>query len=860
MAFIKTFLDWESAFGKSPSGRDVTLSKMTTEEYIRDPEFKVHGLGVQIEKETPFYLYKKDDLLHFLKTHPWDNTWAICHHSHFDLAILMWRCKISPRFIGDTLSMFRALYPHESASLYNMAKILELPPKGAELMSVKDKWKLTDEEQQMLGGYCCNDVDIASQAFYKMVKRFPVPELKLIDMTVRLFSEPALEVDRAVLIEEYKRERRKKRELIKSCCADKDTLASNDKFAETLLSVGIDPPKKLSPSKVKDGRVNPDEVDEAPRGILPSFKSTKGMTAEQKADLKVRKNAYPWSYAFGKNDEQFKLLLEHPDESVQALVEARMGVKSTIKETRSKRFYKIGSRGKFPVYQNYYGAKTGRFSGGDKQNTTNLNRVNPDDPTSGALRRSLLAPPGHILCVRDLSQIEARVLAYWAGQDDLVELFRQGGDPYNRQASQIFGYEVDRKKEEFYIEGLAGKASVLGCFGPDTLVLTDNGWKPITDVELTDKVWDGVEYVSHEGVLDRGEKRCIAAYGITATPDHKILAGRSWCEWQYVHAKHYLFHLALQRARLPPHPDKCDKKRCTVRKNPEVRKKKLTTYDIACAGPRQRFTVMTDCGPILVHNCGYGMGWSKFQESLRIGFMGMPPLIFDFEAAKKLGVSVDLFRLQRSYKKEYATLEEEALALKPLNIGADLHLCHCACVKHIVDQFRYGNDAIKASWKYAGEALKDIVDGVRTPVGIRCPVYTQKDGLVLPNGMVIRYHHLKANASGEYRYLSNRKKQEYSYLYGGKAVENIIQALARIVMTDQMLRIEKNLSRMRKKATEVFKVVTSTYDEVVSCIPDWYADECSDMMKLEMSIPPPWCADLPLKSSGGYARSYGDCK
>lgn len=719
MSLIRTILDWETAYGKHPvTQENITLSRMTTEEYVRHPLFKAHGLGVKIGNENSFYVYGQD-LLTFLKAHPWDRTFAICHHTHFDGAIFSWRAGIRPAFWGCTLSMARALFPHESLSLANISRLLGLGEKGRELVQFIHKWGLTDTEQKIMGGYCRNDVDLTSAAFAVMLKYFPASELRLIDLTIRLFTEPVLEVNRGILIEEYKRERRAKRALLKACGIDKAILASAPKFAELLLTLGVDPPKKLSPSKVKDGRVDPSNVGEPPRGLLPVFKA-KG-NKEERAAIKAAKSAYPWAYAFGKGDEEFKSLLDHPDPHIQAVVEARFGVKSTIKETRSKRFYKIGSRGKFPVYHNYYGAKTGRDSGGDKQNTTNLNRVNHKDPTSGVLRKSLLAPKRHMLVVRDLGQIEARKLAYWAGQEDLLQLFREGGDPYNRQASEIYGYEVNRKLPQFQLEGMAGKASVLGN--------------------------------------------------------------------------------------------------------------------------------------------GYGMGWSKFQESLRVGFMGMPSVLFTQQDAEKLGADIDAFSYQRSYKKGFTYLREEALAMKPLNVSETGHLWHCAAVKQIVDKYRASNPAIVALWKEAGHALKFIEQGVEAPVGKRGLVSTCKEGFLLPNGMKIRYNKLRSNEKGEFRYLSNVRRKEWSYLYGGKAVENCTQALARIVLTDQQLNIDKWLKAERSKDPgKFYQVVTSTYDEVVCCVPEYRADDALLMMEREMATAPPWCPGLPLKSSGGYATNYGDCE
>lgn len=719
MTLIKTVIDWETAYGKYPGTEEnITLSKLTTEEYVRHQKFKVHGMGVKINDEATFYVHG-EALLQFLKSHPWDKSFVVAHHSHFDGAILSWRAGIRPAFWGCTLSMARALFPHQPGTLANLSKILGIGEKGYELVHFQGKWDLTAEEQRIMGGYCRNDVDLTARAFNIMKHSFPVSELRLIDLTIRLFTEPVLQVERGVLVEEYKRERRNKRALLKACGTDKKVLASGDKFAALLLTLGVDPPKKLSPSKVKDGRVDPDTAGTPPLGILPSFKAAG--TAEERVALRDAKKTYPWAYAFGKTDEAFKLLLDHPLPQVQAVVEARFGVKSTLKETRSKRFFKIGTRGAFPVYHNYYGARTGRDSGGDKQNTTNLNRVDPKDPTSGALRKSLIAPDRHLLVVRDLGQIEARKLAYWAGQDDLLDVFRSGGDPYNRQASEIFGYKVDRKNPDFWLEGMVGKASTLGN--------------------------------------------------------------------------------------------------------------------------------------------GYGMGWGKFQESLRVGFMGMPSLLFSSEQAKTLGADIDMFCYTRSYKKGCATLREEALAMKPLNIEVEAHLWHCATVKQIVDKYRTSNSDIVSSWKEAQTALSYIIAGESIPVGKKNLITTCPEGFLLPNGMKIRYAKLRMNEAKEFKYLSNVRKKEWSYLYGGKAVENIIQALARIVLTDQQLRIHNWLvAEGRKDTGNIYRVVTSTYDEVVCCVPAHRANDCMRMMETEMGTAPPWCADLPLKSSGGYAKSYGDCE
>ena len=158
-------------------------------------------------------------------------------------------------------------------------------------------------------------------------------------------------------------------------------LASNPQFAEVLRSFGVEPPMKTS---------------------LTTGKET---------------------YALAKNDEGFIELSEHGNPVVQQLCSVRLGTKSTIEESRVERFIGIGARNKglLPIPLKYYGAHTGRWSGLD---SVNLQTLPSRDKAKKALKNSIMAPPGHYIINCDSSQIEARVLAWWAGQDDVVEQFR----------------------------------------------------------------------------------------------------------------------------------------------------------------------------------------------------------------------------------------------------------------------------------------------------------------------------------------------------------------------------------------------------------------------------------------------------
>jgi len=170
--------------------------------------------------------------------------------------------------------------------------------------------------------------------------------------------------------------------------------------------------------------------------------------------IKVSAKTGKIAFAFSKTDKAFTDLLEHPDERVRAAVEARLGVKSTLEETRTLAFLGIGERGALPIMLNYYGAHTGRFSGGDKVNLQNL-------PSRGntTIRRALKAPQGYELIACDSSQIEARTVAWLAGQDDLVQSFREGRDVYSEFATEVYGRTITKAD---YTERFVGKTCILG--------------------------------------------------------------------------------------------------------------------------------------------------------------------------------------------------------------------------------------------------------------------------------------------------------------------------------------------------------------------------------------------------------------
>ena len=400
--------------------RDFSLSKITTEEYVRSPQFEVIGVGVKVNNEEPQWASgEHEDVKHWLRTSfNWSDSMVLAHNTMFDGAILAWQFGIHPRVWLDTLCMGRALHGVEvGGSLKALAERYALGQKGTEVLNAIGKRRLNFSEGDLAryGDYCLNDVNLTYKLFNKMVRKFPKQELKIIDLTLRMFIEPILELDKQMLEEHLRETVARKEKLLLECAADRADLMSNNRFAELLWANGVEPPMKISPT-----------------------------TGEQ-------------TYAFAKNDESFKALAEYPDERVQALVAARLGNKSTLEETRTQRFIEIASRGALPVPIRYYAAHTGRFGGDDKINMQNL-------PSRGAnankLKKAIIAPPGYTMIDADSAQIEARVLAWLAEQDDLVEAFATGKDVYKKMASAIYAIaEEEVSKDQRFV----GKTTILGA-------------------------------------------------------------------------------------------------------------------------------------------------------------------------------------------------------------------------------------------------------------------------------------------------------------------------------------------------------------------------------------------------------------
>ena len=407
-------LDFETAWSRS----EYTLSKMTTEEYVRDPRFKAWGLCWKVvgTDEIPVWV-RGDRIGRWKSSIDWSRTAVLAHNAQFDVTILSWVYGIQPAFIFDTLSMARALRGVEVGnSLATLAEAFELPPKGKAVHSTDGLLEsIPFHIEQELADYCKHDTYLCEQIFLRLIEGYPTKELKLIDMTLKMYTRPLLQLDKEMLAQAIEEERTAREGLLAKLGMEEATLASNQQFAQALKALGIDPPTKISKT-----------------------------TGEE-------------ALALAKNDALFQALLNHENEDVALLCEARLKVKSTSERTRAQRFLDIADRGNLPVPLSYYGAATGRWTAakGSAINMQNLKR-------GSFLRKAILAPEGHVIVVGDLSQIEPRVLAWLADYQELINIFRSGGDPYARFGAEMFNIP-GMTKDSHPVERQSAKSALLGA-------------------------------------------------------------------------------------------------------------------------------------------------------------------------------------------------------------------------------------------------------------------------------------------------------------------------------------------------------------------------------------------------------------
>lgn len=409
-------LDFETFFSQ-----EYTLSKSTTEAYIRDPRFEAHGATIKWSQHEPATWYTDQALREVLARVDWSDTAIIAHHAHFDGLILAHHYNVRPKLWLDTLSMSRLLLGnHLSVSLDSVRKHFGMPAKRTpyELFKGRHWHELSGETQSLVAIGCEDEVESIWALFQRLAADFPRGEYDLVDMTIRMFTEGTLRGDIDLLVQIWRDEDERKTDVLLELGLTVGDLQSADRFSDLLVAEGIEPATKQG----KNGLI----------------------------------------FAFAKTDDFMKELLEHDDPRVSGLVRARLGIKSTAIQTRCETLGWMSQRGPLCVYLRFAGASTTRWAGGDGSNFQNFRR-------GSKLRSTILAPEGYDLAVIDSSQIECRLLNWLAGQWDVVDKFRNKEDPYAELASQFYNEPIykpsvdDPRADDLTAKRGAGKQGELMC-------------------------------------------------------------------------------------------------------------------------------------------------------------------------------------------------------------------------------------------------------------------------------------------------------------------------------------------------------------------------------------------------------------
>jgi len=401
-----------------------SLRAMTPPQYVLDDRWEMQICAVAIDNEPPTIMIDAE-LRRFLQGINPDDTALVSHNMLFDGSVFAWRYGFIPARSFCTLSMSRALLGHRlrSLSLESVSAALAVGKKGtATLPRVKGLRLAEIIERGMYDEfceYCLNDLTLCREIFKRLAPAFPAGQYRMLDLVIRCATQPRLMIDRERLTTYLTRIKADKAKLIESCGLDKSELMSAAKFQQELEKRGVYVETKTS------GTGNE----------IPAFSKTDPFMAE---------------------------LQEHEDPEIQALANARLGVKSTLEEKRAEKMLAISALpwsqpSAFPIPLRYSGAHTHRLSGDWGINVQNLPRTTTGD---SQLRRCVVAPPGCSIVVSDLGQIEARLAAWQAGATTLLVQFANKLDPYARLAESIFGYRVDRKIQ--VAEGFVGKSGILG--------------------------------------------------------------------------------------------------------------------------------------------------------------------------------------------------------------------------------------------------------------------------------------------------------------------------------------------------------------------------------------------------------------
>lgn len=884
-------LDFETFFST-----DTTLKKMNYSEYVP----VATPISVCIIYNNQLICTQPPLIKNTLNSIDWTNTTLVGHNLLFDALVLKhWYGHQAARYI-DTLGLARLFHPSIPHDLGSLAERFcpELPKIKEDLLTIKGKtWEqLTEEEQTRLIQYNKNDVLITAKLYELWIGNCPQIELDLIDHTIKTFLNPTLVLDiekaTAAIIEE----REEVLSQLNQLQLTKEQIRSDAQFVNYLETMGYTPPTKWSSKQQKH---------------IP---------------------------ALAKNDAAFQEFYIKNLE-IQNLLDLKRKINSNIKESRTTRLINAANinHGKIPVAYNYHGAFTSRFSGANRVNLQNL-------PRGSILRDSIMAPDGYMLVVSDLAQIEARVLAWLAGEKQILDAFRNKRDLYSEVASKIFDRPINKKDNPD--ERFIGKVAVLGlgysmsapkfqaycalqgrkleqsfcysvvetyrktyfripelwkliqnnlhllcqkqqktvgkfifdndfiimpsghklryeglhyddgeqgwrlidgkriygalvvenCIAAGTLVLTKpHGWQPIENVQPSDLIHDGIDFVNHGGVVFKSVQACVTIDGVLMTPDHEVLTNDGWTPasqsprpyrpnlrninspisrslrrtkiileiplsmWRRMHSMWHSGSKSTQKSTKPQ------------LWLPTIRPRQKNAQHVQT--PNLRSLAQYDRPMPITFSQGLSQLWGTWDNSMQK--MGKRFLQF----LERYGRNLQTWANHRTNRQQFWLLSDELqMGYIQRTNEKQTNIANNRCSTTITGHRNIQINTIlsNTTWSTAKRANQN-------PRFCK-PVYD-----------II-------NCGPRQRFVVKGNTAPF-------IVHNCTQGLSRDILATQLLEIHKQ-----------YNVVMHTHDEIIACVPENQADQAlSDILTI-MTTPPTWGPDLPLDAEASMGKRYGDCK
>lgn len=817
-------LDFETYW----DSKNYTLSKIGPISYIRDSRFSAQLMSyIVADASTMTYdrvrVAEHDNIPAVLAALKLDapDVVTVAHNGNgFDFLILSEIYHVVPRIAIDTMCMERwtGVSRIQNESLKSMAKFFQCGEKvEGTVISDGRKWPddFTSDERTAFIQYCRNDTEQCFLSFKAMLPFVTADALLFSSITAKMACNPVLRLDDDMLtayLNELSDKVTKARNDINRMFmfkSDEDFLKairSSASFVKMLELLGRKPPMKYSVAKSETKR--------------------KKLEAEGKTNLSEEDYAV-YTPALAKSDLDFVAMASDADERVALLVRTRLENNSSIQRSRAETFHALAKSGRpMPVMLNAFKAHTSRYTAGNSEGSSdklNLQNLSKRDPSQLTLRKAVQAPEGMALVACDSSQIEARILAYVANETELVDAFRRGADPYADLAEKIFqipsekihkGAKSGDKKLKAYRN--VGKTGILSCLAGDTEVLTNNGWKPIVTVSKDDKLWDGVQWVAHQGLVCNGEKNTIDVDGVRMTPDHMVLSGSSWKQASVCVQTRSCLSRALSTGAESLGIWRSNTYANAPSVEPKLKNSELV-YDLLNAGPNHRFTIRTKHGALVVHNCGYGVSWRKYADTL-------------LRQGVRLSSDIDQ---------------------------------HYEMAHHAHNVYRASNPNIVTFWDTCQTVIKALYLGHSGEFGgpndsifqySVAPICGRDDvpTIIGPNKYTLRYFKLSCEVSEknnreEYYYTRVKGKSELkTKIYGGALAENLCQYLAFALLQWQACRMTE----------QGIRLIANIHDSFLAICPEDEAEHTKSVMESCMSSVPDWLGDFPVACEAEIGKDY----